>query len=69
MEYQSTQYKAGHMTKDMETVTIQKGDKEQTIVPTINHNYNGQRDKGPKEGGTQETMEGLRNPGIPLQFE
>ena len=52
MEYQSTQYKAGHMTKDMETVTIQKGDKEQTIVPTINHNYNGQRDKGPKEGGT-----------------
>ena len=38
MEYQSTQYRAGHMTQDMETITIQKGEKEQTIVPTINHN-------------------------------
>ena len=38
MEYQSTQYRAGHMTQDMETVTIQKGEKEQTIVPTINQN-------------------------------
>jgi len=35
MEYQSTQYKAGHMTQDMETVTIKKEEKEQMIVSTI----------------------------------
>ena len=36
MEYQSTQYRAGHMTQDMETVTIQKEEKEQMIDRTYN---------------------------------
>ena len=58
MEYQSTQYRAGHMTQDMETITIQKGEEKKRA-----------NDRSYLQSTKMKTMEGLRNPGIPLQFE